>query len=278
MLPLQLTKIETPCSADLDSFNTARLRDSFLIGHLFQPGAANLFLTDLDRLIVGGVAPVEDIALTTVPELGAGPFLKRRELGIINIGAAGSVTAGDTKFPLGKLECLYIGRGESNVVFHPATQGQALYYILSCPAHAIYPTRKATVADARIIETGTPEACSRRKIHQYIYPGGIESAQLVMGFTQIEPGSAWNTMPTHTHDRRTEIYFYFELASNIVIHLLGEPSRTRHLIVRDREAVLSPSWSIHSGVGTGQYRFVWGMAGENQVFDDMDPVTLAELA
>jgi 4-deoxy-L-threo-5-hexosulose-uronate ketol-isomerase len=279
MFSVHLKKIETPRAADLDSLNTDGLRESFLIKDLFRLGEARLFLTNLDRMAVGGVVPSEDLVLPSMAALGEGPFLERRELGIINIGDAGSVTAGDVRFALEPLECLYVGRGEEKIVFHAAEQtGQATYYILSCPAHSSHPTTKASLSDARVIEMGSAEACSRRKIYQYIYPGGIESAQLVMGFTEIEPGSAWNTMPAHTHDRRTEIYFYFELNSNIVIHLLGEPHRTRHLIVHDREVVLSPSWSIHSGVGTANYRFIWSMAGENQTFLDMDPVTLQELA
>jgi 4-deoxy-L-threo-5-hexosulose-uronate ketol-isomerase len=275
---LQFTKIETPRAADLNSLNSACLRASFLIESLFQAGEARLFLTDLDRLVVGGISPVEDFVLPPIAEFGRGAFAERREIGVINIGDPASITAGAMRYSMGSLECLYIGRGESNVIFHAAPTGQAAYYFLSCPAHAVHPTRKATMADARIIETGTAEGCSRRKIFQYIYPGGIASAQLVMGFTQLEPGSAWNTMPPHTHHRRTEIYFYFDLGDNMLVHLLGEPNSTRHLIVHDRETVLSPSWSIHSGVGTGNYRFIWGMAGENQEFEDMDPVTLAELA
>ena len=254
------------------------MRASFLIENLFQAGETRLFLTNLDRLVVGGISPREDVFLPPIAELGGGPFTRRREIGIINIGDPGSITVGSARHSMGNLECLYIGRGESDVTFHPAATGQAAYYMLSCPAHAVHPTRKATLPEARVIETGTREGCSRRKIFQYIYPGGIASAQLVMGFTQLEAGSVWNTMPPHTHHRRTEIYFYFELGDNMLVHLLGAPGTTRHLIVHDREVVLSPSWSIHSGAGTGNYRFIWGMAGENQEFEDMDPVTLAELA
>jgi 4-deoxy-L-threo-5-hexosulose-uronate ketol-isomerase len=274
----EFRKIETPRPVEMDSLNTARLRECFLLERIFEPGKGKFFLTDLDRLLVAGIAPATDFALPEFSDLGGGPFLDRREAGIINLGEAGRVTVGDESVELGHLECLYIGRGEVNVVFHPSAKGTARYYMLSCPAHAKYPTRKASRADARVVEVGTAATCSSRSIFQYIYPGGVESAQLVMGFTQLNSGNAWNTMPAHTHGRRTEVYFYFDLGEGIVVHLLGEPPRTRHIIVHDGEAVLSPSWSIHSGAGTSNYGFVWGMAGENQEFDDMDPVSMREMA
>ncbi len=257
---------------------TAEIRRDFLIDNLFTPGRAELVLTDLDRLIVGGIMPDGELALPNYPELRSEYFAERRELGIINLGDAGEVAVGNTVFPVGHLECLYIGKGESSVLFRNAPGGQAAYYLLSAPAHQSFPTRLATQADASVEELGSAEHASRRKLVRYIHEGGVQSCQLVMGYTRLEPGSVWNTWPPHTHLRRSEIYLYFGLGTQTAIHFLGEPEASRHVVVRDREAVLSPPWSIHTGVGTSAYAFVWGMAGENRSFADMDPVDVTRLA
>jgi 4-deoxy-L-threo-5-hexosulose-uronate ketol-isomerase len=184
---------------------------------------------------------------------------------------------GGAAFEVGTLDCLYVGMGERDVVFESGGEGQAAFYFVSTPAHANHPTAVARHADVRGDPIGDPAQANRRRINKCIHPGGIRSCQLTMGFTEFEAGSVWNTMPPHTHSRRTEVYLYFDLGDNVVVHLLGEPQATRHVIVRDREAVLSPSWSIHCGAGTGNYRFVWAMGGDNQVFADMDAVALGAL-
>lgn len=271
--------IATPRPAEVARMTGAEVRDSFLVSGLFEPGAVRLVLTGLDRMALGGAmpGPDSDLALPDPPEFGTRFFTERRELGLINIGDPGCVSAGGARFHLDRLDCLYIGSGQERVVFHAAESGQPVYYLLSCPAHRALAAKKTSPADSRTLQTGDEEHASRRRIVQCIHPDGVESCQLVMGYTELAPGSVWNTMPPHTHSRRSEIYFYFDLTDNIVVHLLGEPGHTRHLIVRDRQAALSPPWSIHSGVGTSSYRFIWGMAGENQEFGDMDPVSLEEL-
>ncbi|HTB80211.1 MAG TPA: 5-dehydro-4-deoxy-D-glucuronate isomerase [Opitutaceae bacterium] len=268
-----------PSPAETNTLSTEKLRDYFLIGGLFQPGQLTAHYTDLDRMITGAAVPTT--APLTLPaskeETGTSFFLERREIGILNLGAPGVVRTGGTKYDIGTLDCIYIGLGEKEVVFENGPSGQAQFYFISTPAHAKYPTAVVRRADIKTDPIGDPAKANRRRINRLIHLDGIKSCQLVMGFTEFEPGSVWNTMPPHTHSRRTEIYLYFDLGDNAVVHLMGEPKATRHLIVRDREAVLSPAWSIHCGAGTGAYRFVWAMGGDNQVFSDMDPAPLSEL-
>jgi 4-deoxy-L-threo-5-hexosulose-uronate ketol-isomerase len=258
---------------------TAELRETFLIDDLFKPNEIVLNYVDVDRTIVGSAVPGggETLTLGTADQLRAAYFLERREIGILNIGAPGAVRVGATRHEMGTLDCLYIGLGEREISFENGPSGSAQFYFISTPAHAKHPTTHATRTQASANPIGDPARCNRRRIVKYIHPDGIKSCQLVMGFTELESGSVWNTMPPHTHSRRTEIYFYFDLGGEIVFHLLGEPHATRHLVVHDRQVALSPSWSIHAGVGTGSYRFVWAMGGDNQVFADMDQVALTTL-
>ena len=260
--------------------DTTELREHFLVQNLFVPGELKLVYTGYDRLIVGGACPVDDLALEADPAvIGAAFMLERREMGVINIGAPGTVTVDGARHALGPKDGLYIGRGSRRVSFASADPQQpARFYINSAPAHADFPTQAVTPAAAAAVQLGSTEKSNRRTIRKYIHPDGIRSCQLVMGMTTLEAGSVWNTMPTHTHPRRIEAYLYFELPPDeVVMHVMGEPHETRHLVVRDGEAVLSPSWSIHSGVGTCAYTFIWGMAGENQTFTDMDAVPMTAL-
>ena len=259
--------------------DTEALRSSFLIESLFQPGRLDLVYTDADRAIIGAAVPLAgELKLVADAELRAAFFCERRELGILNIGGSGGATVDGTRYDLGKLDCLYVGRGTKEVTFVSNDAAQpAAFYLLSYPAHANYPTVLARQADATVAELGTVADANRRTIFKYIHPGGIKSCQLVMGFTRLQEGAVWNTMPPHTHTRRSEIYVYFDLGERRVMHLMGKPQETRHVVVADRQVVISPSWSIHSGCGTGAYTFCWGMGGENQAFDDMDSAPLASL-
>ncbi len=267
-----------PTPEATNTLSTEELRERFLISGLFQPGAITAHYTDLDRMITGAAMPTTaPLGLPSAKETGTAYFLERREIGILNLGAAGAVTVGGKRYDLGTLDCLYIGLGEKDVSFEPGTAGQPQYYFVSTPAHAKHPTAVARAADLKTDPIGDATKANRRRINKCIYQDGIKSCQLVLGFTEFEPGSLWNTMPPHTHSRRTEIYLYFDVGDNMVVHLMGEPKKTRHLIVRDREVVMSPAWSIHCGAGTGAYRFVWAMGGDNQVFADMDPAPIAEL-
>ncbi|MEY2880974.1 MAG: hypothetical protein RLZZ15_3354 [Verrucomicrobiota bacterium] len=273
----------SPSPEETNTLSTDALRARFLISGLFRPGEITAHYTDLDRMIVGAACPTTaPIALPSFRETGTASFLERREIGILNLGSPGTVRVGATRHALGTLDCLYIGLGETDVSFEPAAfivvaAPPAQYFFISTPAHAKHPTALVRRADVRTDPIGVPAKANRRRINKLIHPDGVKSCQLVMGFTEFEPGSVWNTLPPHHHSRRSEIYLYFDLADDIVVHLMGPPSATRHLIVRDREAVLSPSWSIHCGAGTGAYRFVWAMGGDNQSFSDMDPVPLTEL-
>lgn len=257
------------------------LREHFLIDSLFIPDTIPTVYSDIDRSITGSAVPVTKSLplLATKKEMAAEYFLERREIGIINIGGAGSVRVDATVHAMDYKDCLYIGRGTKDVEFaskdanHPAQ-----FYFVSFPAHTTYPTVRARFSDAEAAPLGTAHDANKRTIYKYIHPNGIRSCQLVMGLTELEEGSVWNTMPPHTHQRRSEIYMYFNLPpSALVVHLLGEPDETKHIIMRDRQAVLSPSWSIHAGCGTQRYSFIWAMAGENQVFDDMDFIELPKL-
>ena len=261
-------------------FDTTEMREHFLVSDLFTPDQPKLVYCFYDRLIVGGVCPVSPITLDIDPKIiGAKYLLERRELGIINIGEAGMVIADGTEHSLEKGEGLYVSMGTSSLEFRSVSrETPARFYLNSAPAHALLPTTKITLADAEPVELGDSATSNRRTIRKYIHPGGVKSCQLVMGMTMLEKGSVWNTMPVHTHQRRMEAYLYFNMnADDVVFHLMGEPGETRDLVVRDGEAVLSPSWSIHSGAGTANYTFIWGMAGENQDFGDMDHVPMSEL-
>lgn len=260
------------------TFDTSQLRDHFLIQDLFKPDAIAYTLTMHDRMLVMGVMPsTKELQLPSLEEITKATFLlERRELGIINIGGPGKVVVDGEEFSLENKECLYIGKGKKDISFssiksdHPAE-----FYINCLPAHAEYQTKKASLSDANRVELGSKENCNERVIYQYIHEGGIDSCQLVMGFTLLETGSIWNTFPPHTHDRRMEVYFYFDLPEDqMVMHFMGDPEETRHIVMRNKEAVISPEWSIHSGAGTSAYTFIWGMGGENKAFTDMDAADL----
>jgi 4-deoxy-L-threo-5-hexosulose-uronate ketol-isomerase len=268
-----------PSPEQTNTLSTEALREKFLLSNVFRRGELIAHYTDLDRMVVGGVVPDQSaLALPQNKALGTSFFLERREVGILNIGSStGVVHVGGTRYELNSLDCLYVGLGEREVTFSQGAGSSAAFYFVSTPAHASYPNAVVRRADVKADPIGDAAKANRRQILKYIHPDGIKSCQLVLGFTEFESGSVWNTMPPHTHSRRTEAYLYFDLRDEMVVHLMGEPQRTRHLIVRDREVVLSPSWSIHAGAGTGSYRFVWAMGGDNQIFADMDAVPIAEI-
>lgn len=259
---------------------TQELRSTFLLEALFTPGELTLNYIDVDRTVIGSAVPVDlPLKLETAPELRAEYFLERRELGVLNVGGKGSVTVDGTVFGMDKLDVLYVGRGARDVSFASENAQQpAAFYLLSYPAHAVHPTAMVRFADLEPLRLGAVETCNKRAIYKAVYADGLKSCQLVMGFTLFEPGSNWNTMPPHTHMRRSEVYLYFDLdPAHRVVHLIGPPQETRHLLVADREVIVSPGWSVHAGVGTSRYAFCWGMGGENQAYDDMDIAPIAEL-
>lgn len=259
--------------------STRQLRDTFLVSKLFVPGEITGYFTDLDRLVVGGVMPtVKPVELPNHKETGRAFFLERRELGTINVGGAGKVVADGKTFALETLDCVYLPMGTKSVAFGSEdAKNPAKYYFLSCPAHAAHPAAMMKSTEAAPVNLGAQDTANKRTIYKFIHQGGIQSCQLVMGLTALEPGNVWNSFPPHTHWRRTEIYFYFDLGDKVLTHILGEPQETRLLFLHNEEVALSPNWSMHFGVGTGNYKFIWGMAGENQVFDDMDQVKPADL-
>lgn len=257
--------------------DSAELRAGFLVDDLFAPAELRLVITDMDRVALGGVVPQERVSLPSCRSFGTEYFTERREMGVVNLGEPGHVWVGADRFRIETLDFLYIGAGNPSVSFEPCEGTQPIFYFLSCPAHRNLPAVQSRHGDARAELLGDATGASRRRLSKVIHPGGAASCQLVMGLTELESGSVWNTMPPHTHSRRSEVYLYTALEDGILVHLMGEPAETRHLIVRDREAVLSPSWSLHSGVGTKPYSFIWGMAGENQSFTDMDVVELDQL-
>jgi len=264
----------------MKSFDTKQLRKNFLVRELFVPDKVRMVYSYYDRLIVGGVQPSSTLKLKVDERIiGSKYLLNRREMGIINIGAEGSVTVDDNEYKLGNKDGLYIGIGAREVDFSTAKlENPAKFYFLCTPAHKSYPTTSISIKETTPLNLGSYEQSNRRTIYKYIHPEGIRSCQLVMGLTVLEPNNVWNTMPTHTHARRIEVYFYFDFPNkDLVMHFMGTPKETRHLIMRSEEAVLSPSWSIHSGVGTRNYSFIWGMAGENQIFSDMDDVPMSSL-
>jgi 4-deoxy-L-threo-5-hexosulose-uronate ketol-isomerase len=262
------------------SMTTAELRETFLLEGLFREGEIETRYVDLDRAVIGAAVPTStNLTLETQPELRADYFLERRELGVLNVGGPGVVSVDGASFALDKLDCLYVGRGNQTVTLASDDENNpAAFYLLSYPAHATYPTALAKFKELEPVHLGSEETCNKRSIYKAIFLDGIRSCQLVMGFTLLAPGSSWNTMPPHTHMRRSEVYCYFDVdPSQRVLHLMGPASETRHLVMRDREVVVSPGWSIHAGVGTRSYGFCWGMGGENQRYDDMDLLSIADL-
>jgi 4-deoxy-L-threo-5-hexosulose-uronate ketol-isomerase len=248
---------------------------------LFVPDEIKLVYSNVDRMIVGSAVPTtRPLSLEAGAELRAEYFAERREIGAFNIGEPGSITVDGREYGMAYQEVLYIGRGSKTIRFASADASHpARFYIVSLPAHEEYPTTHVPKAQANRVDLGSQEAANVRTIYQYIYEGGVPSCQLVMGFTELVPGSVWNTMAAHTHERRSEVYLYFNLAGdNVVFHFMGEPKETRHIVVRDGQVVISPSWSIHAGAGTSHYSFVWAMGGENQAFDDMDPAPMDQVA
>ena len=256
------------------------LRSEFLVTGLFRPGELSLHWWETDRTVMGGVCPVAgELPLHNPDALRAGYFFERREAGVLNLGGPGFVRVDGTEHRLESLDALYIGRGAKAVAFGSREAAKpARFWLLSYPAHTAYPTRHVPFRGVQGAKLGQRESANERTIYKLIHPGAFPTCQLVMGVTRLEPGSVWNTMPPHTHLRRSEIYLYFNLPpEQVAFHFMGRPQETRHLVVRDGEAVLSPPWSIHCGVGTSSYSFVWGMGGENQEFTDMDPAPLTEL-
>ena len=264
---------------DVKHYTTERLREEFLIQNLFVPNEIKLVYSHIDRIITGAAVPLSPLTLTAGEEIRAEYFLQRREMGIINIGGKGTVTIDGTVYELENKYGIYIGMGSKDIVFNSAdTSNPAKFYINSAPAHKTYPTVLIKPEDCAFVELGSLESSNHRTMRKYILPGQVESCQLVMGMTSLKPGSVWNTMPCHTHDRRMEVYLYFEMPEDaLVFHYMGEPNETRHIVMRNEEAVISPSWSIHSGSGTQAYTFIWGMVGENQDFDDMDGAAMSDI-
>ncbi|AXY02495.1 5-dehydro-4-deoxy-D-glucuronate isomerase [Vibrio alfacsensis] len=260
--------------------DTDGLREQFLVESAFVEGEIKLTYSHIDRIIFGGVVPTTDaLELAAGKELGVEFFLQRRELGLINIGQAGKVTVDGQVYEISNREALYIGMGAKEVKFESVDAANpAQFYVNSTPAHQTYPTRKITEVEADIVTLGSQENCNVRTINKYIVPAVLPTCQLTMGLTQLHDGSLWNTMPCHTHERRMEVYMYFDMPQDsVVFHMMGEPTETRHIVMREKQCVISPSWSIHSGVGTAAYSFIWSMCGENQTFDDMDHVAMSDI-
>ena len=265
---------------DVKTYDTTRLRDEFLIQDLFNADDIKYIYSHIDRIIVGGAKPVmEQLEIKAGDELRAEYFLERREMGIINIGGSGTVTVDGKVYPMNYKDGLYIGRGSKKIVLaSDDCEKPAKFYFNSVPAHKEYPTVLIHPEDCVFQELGSLATCNHRTIRKYILPGQVESCQLVMGMTTLVEGSVWNTMPCHTHDRRMEVYLYFELGEDdVVFHVMGEPTETRHIVMRNEEAVISPSWSVHCASATRNYTFIWGMCGENQDFDDMDGVAMKDI-
>jgi 4-deoxy-L-threo-5-hexosulose-uronate ketol-isomerase len=262
------------------TMTTSQIRETFLIDALYKPGTLGLAYVDLDRAVLGMAAPLQSPIVLPVDDiLRAECFTERREIGVLNIGGSGMIDVSGRSYVLENLDCLYIGRGMVEIAFQSTDPNSpAVFYLLSYPAHTAYPTTLICKDQADTVELGCAETCNRRTVCKYIYLDGAKSCQLVMGATHLHPGNAWNTMPAHTHMRRSEIYMYFNLGDEArVFHLMGPAEETRHMVVKNCEAVVSPGWSIHAGVGTQAYSFCWGMGGENQEYADMDPVQLQSL-
>lgn len=265
---------------DFKKYDTSTIREHFLIQDLARDNNIQLIYSHYDRMITGTVKPSgHSITLGNYDNLRADYFLERREIGIINVGGEGEISVDDKIFSLQKLDCLYIGKGIRKVEFiSKNSQHPALYFVLSVPAHTSFPTNMMSSNTSSKVDLGNTQTANQRTIYKYIHKDGIQSCQLVMGLTVLHPGSVWNTMPAHTHDRRMEVYFYFDVAADQrVFHIMGQPTETRHILIGNHEAVVSPPWSIHSGSGTSNYSFIWGMAGENKDFTDMDGVQIKDL-
>jgi len=273
--------MSSPRAQEIQTMNTEELRRAFLVPNVILESRIKMTFTDLDRMALGGVKPsAGPVTLDNDHETGTDFFLARRELGILNVGGGSGIVKVDGKtWHLDNLDCLYVAMGSKAVTFDSTdAKNPAKFFLMSTPAHQSYPTTLVKKSQANPIKLGSQSTANQRTIYQYIHANGIKSAQLVMGFTELADGSVWNTMPPHTHSRRTEIYFYFDIPDNqIVSHFLGRPDQTRHVFVHNEQAVLSPSWSIHCGCGTAAYKFIWAMGGENQTFDDMDKVGPLEL-
>ena len=265
---------------DVKSYDTTRLRDEFLIDNLMSPDEVNLVYSHYDRFISGSAVPVKEaLTLEAIDPLKADYFLERRELGIINIGGSGTVTVDGTVYELDNREALYVGKGNKDIVFTSKSANEpALFYLNSTPAHKVYPNKKIGIKDVEVVQLGAPETANARTLRKYIVNSVVDVCQLQMGMTELKPGSVWNTMPAHVHDRRMEVYFYFDVpAEQSVCHFMGQPQETRHIWMQNNQAVISPAWSVHSGSGTSNYTFIWGMAGENLDYGDMDHCKITEL-
>ncbi len=269
---------------DFSRYNTQETRKEFLIETLFTPGEVNAVYSHVDRMVTLGIMPVSDAVsidqgIDVWHNFGTSYFLERRECGMFNVGGSGTVTVDGQVYELGYKDCLYITRGAKEVLFssdHPAQP--AKFYVVSAPAHCSYENKLIRIADAAKKPCGAAETSNQRVINQFIHPDVLKTCQLSMGMTVLAPGSVWNTMPAHTHERRMEVYFYFEVPENeVVFHFMGQPDETRHIVMQNEQAVISPSWSIHAGAGTSNYTFIWAMGGENQAFDDMDNIPTTEL-
>ncbi|MDK0641913.1 5-dehydro-4-deoxy-D-glucuronate isomerase [Clostridium perfringens] len=262
---------------DSKRYDTEELRENYLVKDIFKDDQIELVYSHVDRIIFGGIKPVyKELKLEAGKEMGVDYFLERRELGIINIGGKAIVTIDGTEYELKEKDGLYVGKGNKEVSFKSVNPEEpAKLYVNSVPAHKEYETVKIDIEKANPVRLGDNKTLNKRTIYQYVHPNVCESCQLLMGLTMLEPGNAWNTMPCHTHERRMEVYFYFDMDEDTrLFHLMGEPTETRHLVVKNEECVISPSWSIHSGVGTSNYTFIWGMCGENKTFDDMDHISM----
>ena len=270
----------SPDSKSFSEMNTDELRKNFLIS-LFQKDKIPMVYSDIDRSITGSAVPVKKILKLTATkkEMAANYFAERREIGVINIGGSGLIKVDEKDYKMKHKDALYIGRGSKNIELSSSNSNKpAKYYFVSYPAHTSFPTAHAKFSESTPVHLGSLSTSNKRTIYKYIFPDGIQSCQLVMGLTELEEGSVWNTMPAHTHQRRSEIYMYFNLSDDsFVMHLIGRPNETKHIIIRDGEAVLSTSWSLHCGAGTKNYSFIWAMGGENKEFDDMDWIPMKDL-
>ena len=265
---------------DVKSYDTKRLRDEFLIDNLMEPDALNLVYSHFDRFISGSAVPVKSsLQLEAIDPLKANYFLERRELGIINVGGSGTVSVDGTEYDLDNREALYVGKGNKEIIFSSKSSGNpALFYLNSTPAHKAYPNKKIGINDVEVVQLGAPETANARTLRKYIVNSVVDVCQLQMGMTELKSGSVWNTMPAHVHDRRMEVYFYFDVPEDqAVCHFMGQPQETRHIWMQNNQAVISPAWSIHSGSGTSNYTFIWGMAGENLDYNDMDVAKITDL-
>jgi 4-deoxy-L-threo-5-hexosulose-uronate ketol-isomerase len=277
-------RMEVRYSADQNGFKkftTEELRKSFLIETLFEKNKIPMVYSDIDRSITGSAVPAGRALqlVATKKEMSVEYFTERREIGVINIGGKGSIVIDGKDYEMNNRDALYIGRGSKNVEFKSSDSNKpAMFYFVSYPAHTEYPVKHIKFSESTPVKLGSGEECNKRTIYKYIHPGTMPTCQLVMGLTELESGSVWNTMPAHTHQRRSEVYMYFNLKpDSFVVHLIGEPTETRHIIIRNGQAVLSTSWSMHAGCGTQNYSFIWAMGGENQVFDDMDNIQMRDL-